>query len=97
VLLRLAAPLDRIFDDWLATHYPDRRDRVLNRIRETRGGHISDSRFGRRMRGTGPYAEHLAALFAAAARKHGLDRPSPPLSVSAFRRPTAVGDQLRLL
>lgn len=97
VLLRLAAPLDRIFDDWLATHYPDRRDRVLNRIRETRGGGISDSRFGRRMRGTGPYAEHLAALFGAAARKHGLDRPLPPLSVRAFRRPTSVGDQLRLL
>lgn len=97
VLLRLAAPLDRLFDDWLATHYPDRRDRVLNRIRETRGGRISDSRFGRRMRGTGPYAEQLAALFAAAARKHGLDRPLPPLSVAAFRRPTSVGDQLRLL
>ncbi len=97
VLLRLAAPLDRIFDDWLATHYPDRRARVLNRIRETRGGRISDSRFGRRMRGTGPYAEQLAALFAVGARKHGLDRPLPPLSVTAFRRPTAVGDQLRLL
>lgn len=97
VLLRLAAPLDRLFDEWLAAHYPDRRDRVLNRIRETRGGRISDSRFGRRMRGTGPYAEQLAALFAATARKHGLDRPLPPLSVTAFRRPTAVGDQLRLL
>lgn len=97
VLLRLAAPLDRIFDDWLATHYPDRRDRVLNRIRETRGGRISDSQFGRRMRGTGPYAEQLAALFAAAARKYGLDRPFAPLSVTAFRRPAAVGDQLRLL
>lgn len=97
VLLRLAAPLDRLFDEWLATHYPDRRDRVLNRIRETRDGRISDSRFGRRMRGTGPYAEQLAALFAVAARKHGLDRPLPPLSVTAFRRPAAVGDQLRLL
>lgn len=97
VLLRLAAPLDRIFDDWLATHYPDRRDRVLNRIRETRGGRISDSRFGHRMRGTGQYAEQLAALFAAAARKHRLDRPFTPLSVTAFRRPASVGDQLRLL
>jgi hypothetical protein len=70
---------------------------VLNRIRETRAGRISDSQFGRRMRGTGPYAEHLAALFAAAVRKHGLDRPGSPLSVAAFRRPPAVGDQLRLL
>jgi DNA repair photolyase len=97
VLLRLAPPLDRIFTDWLAVHYPDRQDRVLNRIRETRGGHISDSQFGRRMRGTGVYAEQLAALFAVAARKHGLDRPLSPLSVAAFRRPPAVGDQMRLL
>jgi hypothetical protein len=70
---------------------------VLHRIRETRAGRISDSQFGRRMRGTGAYAEQLAALFAVAIRKHGLDRPSPPLSTAAFRRPPAVGDQMRLL
>jgi DNA repair photolyase len=97
VLLRLAAPLDRIFTTWLAEHYPDRQARILNRIRETRHGHITDSRFGRRMRGTGPYAEQIADLFAVAARKHGLDRPLPPLSAAAFRRPAAVGDQMRLL
>ena len=49
------------------------------------------------MRGTGPYAAQIAALFAVAARKHGLDRGLPPLSIAAFRRPPAVGDQLRLL
>ncbi|MEO6026162.1 MAG: radical SAM protein, partial [Candidatus Binatia bacterium] len=97
VMLRLAAPLDQIFTTWLAEHYPDRQARVLNRIRETRDGRISDTRFGRRMRGTGPYAEHLAALFAVSTRKHGLDRPLPALSSAAFRRPTLVGDQMRLL
>jgi DNA repair photolyase len=97
VLLRLAKPLDEIFTTWLAEHYPDRQARVLHRIRETRDGRISDSQFGRRMRGTGVYAEQIATLFAVAARKHGLDRPLPPLSVAAFRRPPAVGDQMRLL
>jgi DNA repair photolyase len=96
-LLRLAAPLDGLFTTWLAEHYPDRQARVLHRIRETRDGRISDSEFGHRMRGTGPYAEQLAALFAVAARKHGLDRPLPELSIAAFRRPPAVGDQMRLL
>jgi DNA repair photolyase len=96
-LLRLAKPLDQIFTAWLAEHYPDRQARVLNRIRETRAGRISDSEFGRRMRGTGPYAEQIAALFAVTMRKHGLDQPVPPLSVAAFRRPPAVGDQMRLL
>jgi DNA repair photolyase len=96
-LLRLAKPLDEIFSNWLAEHYPDRQTRVLHRIRETRDGRISDSQFGRRMRGTGVYAEQLAALFAIAARKHGLDHGLPPLSSAAFRRPPAVGDQMRLL
>ncbi len=96
-LLRLAKPLDQIFTAWLAEHYPDRQARVLNRIRETRAGRISDSEFGRRMRGTGPYADQIAALFAVTMRKHGLDQPVPPLSTAAFRRPPAVGDQMRLL
>ncbi|MCC6765525.1 MAG: PA0069 family radical SAM protein [Deltaproteobacteria bacterium] len=97
VLLRLATPLDELFTVWLAEHYPARRTRVLNRIRETREGRVSDARFGRRMRGTGVYAEQIATLFAVAARKHGLDRPLPPLSTAAFRRPPLVGDQMRLL
>ena len=97
VLLRLAKPLDTLFEGWLGEHYPDRKARILNHVRETRDGRLSDSTFGRRMRGSGPYAQQIASLFAVAARKHGLDRSLPPLSAAAFRRPAAVGDQLRLL
>ena len=96
VLLRLAKPLDDIFDGWLAERYPERRARVLGRIRETREGRLSDSRFGRRMRGQGAYAEQLASLFQVAARKAGLDRKLPPLVASAFRRPPQAGSQLGL-
>jgi len=97
VLLRLPKPLDELFDRWLAEQFPDRRERVLNRIRETRSGRISDPRFGYRGRGEGEYAAQIAALFHAAARKHHLDRPLPELSAAAFRRPAARGDQLSLL
>ena len=97
VLLRLPKPVDELFDRWLAERYPERRGRVLGRIRETRAGRLSDAKFGRRMRGQGPYAEQIGALFAVAARKHGLDAPLPPLSASAFRRPAAAGEQLALL
>jgi len=31
------------------------------------------------------------------AKKHGLDRPLPPLSIEAFRRPARAGEQLTLL
>jgi DNA repair photolyase len=97
VLLRLAKPLDALFEQWLADHYPERRERVLARIRDTRGGKMNDSRFGIRQRGRGEYAEQIAALFAVAARKHGLDRRLPPLETAAFRRPARAGDQLALL
>jgi DNA repair photolyase len=97
VLLRLPKPLDQLFDHWLGEQFPDRRERVLNRIRETRSGRLSDPRFGYRGRGEGEYAAQIAALFHAAARKHHLDRPLPELSTAAFRRPVGRGDQLSLL
>ncbi len=97
VLLRLPKPVDALFDRWLAEHYPERRARVLARIRDTRGGRLSDATFGRRQSGEGEYAAQIAALFAAAARRCGLDRPLPPLSAAAFRRPPGAGEQLRLL
>jgi DNA repair photolyase len=97
VLLRLPKPLDTLFDGWLAEHYPERRERVLHRIRETRSGRISDSRFGHRGRGEGEYARQIAGLFHVAAKKYHLDRPVPALSIAAFRRPPAAGDQLPLL
>ncbi len=97
VLVRLAKPLDDLFDAWLAEHYPERRERVLARIRDTRGGRISDPRFFHRQRGQGEYAEQIASLFEIAARKLGLDRRLPPLETAAFRRPPRPGDQLPLL
>ena len=96
VLLRLPRPVDELFSGWLAQHYPDRARHVLGRIRDTRGGGISDATFGRRQRGTGPYAEQIAQLFAAAARHHGLDGDLPRLDTRHFRRPDP-GGQLALL
>src|SRR2546426_3503916 len=96
-LLRLPQPVDELFDAWLAQHHPERRERVLGRIREVRAGHLSDAKFFRRQRGQGEYAEQIAQLFAVSARKHGLEGHLPPLSTAAFRRPARAGEQLRLL
>jgi DNA repair photolyase len=96
VMLRLPQPVDQLFADWVERNYPDRRERILNRIRECRDGKMSDARFGSRMRGEGVYAEQIAALFRTAARRAGLDRPLPPLSTAAFRVPPKGGDQLAL-
>ncbi len=73
IFLRLPHELVEIFSTWLATHFPDRRDRVLNLVREASGGRDYDSRFGRRQTGRGAYADMLASRFRTACRKLDLE------------------------
>jgi DNA repair photolyase len=88
VPVRLPHAVRPLFEDWLERHFPERRQKVLNRIREIRGGKLNDSRFGTRMRGEGLFADHIAQLFAISCRRAGLDPGHfPKLSTSAFRRP----------
>ena len=63
VLLRLPLEVKDLFEAWLAEHYPLRAERVMSAIRDIRGGRAYDSTWGRRMRGSGPFAELLAARF----------------------------------
>ena len=85
MLLRLPGAVADHFVRWLEAHFPDRRDKVLARIREARGGRLNDPSFHGRFRGEGEYAGQIRALFRAAARKVGLDGAPPPLSTTAFR------------
>lgn len=96
VLLRLPKPVDALFTDWLTRQFPGRRERILGRIRACREGRLSDAHFGSRFRGHGVYANQIAALFAAAARRYGLDQPLPAANTAAFCRPPQAGEQLRL-
>ena len=94
IILRLPHGLRDLFDDWLLSHRPLRRDKVLHRIESLRGGRLNDPRFGTRLEGEGRFAEQIEDLFRLMAHRHGLDRPHPPLSTAAFRRPG--GNQLEL-
>lgn len=76
VVLRLPLELTEIFQDWLQTHYPQRAEKVMNSIRELRGGKTYDARFGQRMSGHGQYAQLLAQRFQLALRKAGLNARS---------------------
>src|ERR1700688_182786 len=87
IMMRLPGAVAGLFEAWLERHFPDRREKVLHRIRELRGGRLNDPRFGSRMRGEGIFAQQIAALFASARHRHGLDQPLPELSSAAFRRP----------
>ena len=94
LMLKLPGAVGDLFQHWLDQHHPDRRDKVLNRIRSLRGGRLTDSRFGTRMRGEGIFTDQVAALFDSACKRHGLAGPGPALSTSSFRR--AEDPQLRL-
>ncbi|MGH9161881.1 MAG: radical SAM protein, partial [Vicinamibacteraceae bacterium] len=94
VMLRLPYAVKELFERWLEAHLPDRKDKVLARIREQRDGQLNDPRFGSRMRGSGPYASSVHTLFTAACRRAGLNQRRQPLSTAAFRRPE--GSQLLL-
>jgi DNA repair photolyase len=93
--MRLPGAVAGLFEAWLAEHFPDRKDKVLNRVRELRGGELYDPRFGSRMKGEGLFAEQIRATFQTFKRRYGLDRPSPELSTAAFRVP-GRGEQLGL-
>jgi DNA repair photolyase len=90
-VMRLPGAVAGLFQGWLERHYPDRKEKVLHRIRELRGGRLNDPRFGSRMRGEGIFAEQIRNLFTSARRRHGLDQPLPELSAAAFRCPPAAG------
>ncbi len=96
VLLRLPSELREMFAAWLQEHVPDRAQRILALVRETRAGALNDSRFHHRFSGEGPYADLLAQRFARARLQLGfLGRDA--LDCSQFRCPPAPGDQLSLL
>jgi DNA repair photolyase len=87
VLLRLPHELRQMFEDWLATHFPDRAKHVLNLIRETRSGALSDPRFHHRHAGQGVYADLLLRRFIRVTRRWGLDETREGLDCSQFAVP----------
>ncbi len=94
LLLRLPMGVADHFTQWLEAHFPERREKVLGRIRDMRGGRLNDPAFHRRFRGQGEYAKQIRGLFRAAVRKAGVDRKPPPLSTAAFRRGGGVQGDL---
>jgi DNA repair photolyase len=94
VLVRLPLGNSDLFPAWLDMHFPEKKERVLGRVRELRQGRLNDSTFGRRMRGEGAFADLFEELFAMTKRRLGFRVDHPGLSSAAFRRPN---DTPRLL
>lgn len=97
IMLRLPHGVKELFEDWLDRHFPDRKRKVLSRLRDLHGGNLYDPRYGIRMRGEGPFAEQVDRMFEVACRRAGLNQVPVDLNTAAFRRPIApAGPQLGL-
>lgn len=97
VLLRLPLEVSPIFKDWLLRHYPDRYRHVMSLIRSMRDGKDYDSEWGKRMRGTGPYAWQIGRRFEIAARRLGLNARRTSLRTDLFETTPKKNEQLMLL
>jgi DNA repair photolyase len=92
-VVRLPFAVAPLFERWLTEHFPDRKEKVLGRIRHLRGGQrLNDPRFKSRIVGEGIFAEQIAALFEAGCKRAGIGE-RVKLSTAAFRRPN---EQLQL-
>jgi DNA repair photolyase len=89
--VRLPYAVKDLFVEWVERHFPDRKEKVLGRIRDMRGGKLNDPNFGTRMQGSGIFAEQIHNLFDVACRKAGLNGPRPELSTANFRVPKTPG------
>lgn len=87
VILRLPYAVKDLFERWLEEYFPDRKNKVLNRIRELRGGSLYDSGWGTRMSGQGLFAKHIRDLFDLGYRRAGFPEKRIQLSAASFRNP----------
>ena len=78
-VIRLPYELKDLFKDWLATHFPDRAEHVMNRIRDMKGGKENVSEFGERMRGTGIFADLIRQRVRKACARLGLSSANLPV------------------
>jgi len=90
-VVRLPWAVAPLFEHWLEEHFPERKEKVLGRIRALRGDRLNNSKWHTRMTGEGIFAEQIASLFKVGCHRAGIES-RPKLSTAAFRR---TKEQLR--
>lgn len=84
VTVRLNGQLEGIFENWLEEHYPDKKSKVMNTIRQTHNGSVKAFRYGIRMAGTGRVSESLRQAYAVGQRRYYSNKKVPNLSTEHF-------------
>ncbi|CDG84009.1 radical SAM domain protein [Janthinobacterium agaricidamnosum NBRC 102515 = DSM 9628] len=93
VVLRLPWEVNPLFQQWLQAHFPERAQRVMNRVRDMRDGKDYDSSFGSRMHGEGVWADLIRQRFEKTVIRLGMNGHGSrfkQLDSSQFQRPLVV-------
>jgi DNA repair photolyase len=86
VMLRLPYAIKDLFTDWLNRNYPEKANKIINSIKDIRGGNLNDPRFGKRMSGEGEIAGAIHKLFKTCCAKYGLNKTKIKLTTEHFIR-----------
>ncbi len=85
-IVRLPWAVAPLFEHWLEEHFPERKQKILGRIRDLRGNNrLNNSQWHERMTGEGVFAEQIASLFEVSCSRVGIGK-RPKLSKASFRR-----------
>ncbi|MBT8128825.1 MAG: PA0069 family radical SAM protein [Gammaproteobacteria bacterium] len=90
VMLRLPHEVKQLFQEWLQIHYPLKAKRIMNIVRDMRGGKDYDAHFGTRQTGEGNFAELFAQRFQLRCKRLGINKTATVLDTSQF-----TGESLR--
>ena len=86
-IVRLPYGVKDLFVKWLEDHHPNRKDKVVNKIKSLRDGKLNRSEFGERFRGVGPYADQIRQIVQIHSRRLGFKEERSPLCTEHFSRP----------
>ncbi|MGE5812570.1 MAG: PA0069 family radical SAM protein [Ignavibacteria bacterium] len=83
-MLRLPYSVKDLFLDWLKKEFPEKESRIINRIKEIRGGKLNSYEWGERLAGKGEFAEAVHSLFKMSCNKYHLNKKQVKLTTSLF-------------
>jgi DNA repair photolyase len=84
--LRLSGNVETVFLERMEAAFPDRISKITNRIRDIRGGKLTESAFHQRHQGVGTYWQMIEQLYEVSRRRAGF--PDEEYDIpNTFRRP----------
>jgi DNA repair photolyase len=89
-ILRLPGAVEGLFLGWLKREMPERASKIVTRLRDMRGGALSESHFGKRMKGQGEFAGTIRQLFRVQARACAFREDEVAFDLTRFTRRRAA-------